>query len=491
MKTAFSLFLTGDIHGRASQSARLYTLYRREREKAESEGRTCLFFDAGDTSDRKEDYCSLTFGTAYTRIINSFNYDALVVGNDVGMVYGPEKLKTVVRRLNAPVLGANFRNGLEPLLEGLTENLILEAAGIKLGIFGLTSPWNRIYEGYGYFFPDMKQVASRQVEALKSRGADVILMLSHLGLDEDLRIAGHLPAIDLVLGGHSHALSPRGVFTKHGVLIHHTGKYGEYLGRVDFDFNRDTGRAENKSASVIPVDPEEKEAAEILAALDEAREEGRQAGMRIAGTCPRFLDLGYWEDCGLGRFAADALRAHYGAEAAMVASGNFHQALRSGQISLADLNQSCFSTANPCLSRITGAALREALERGWKEDFSHLYHPGLRGAPLGIPQISGIQARVDPSDPRGPRLTGVWVNGEPLNEKREYSLAHTDLENHPHLGYLPRWGHHQEAMDPTLFLRDILEEGLASDQDPGCPSRRWITSGEGLPLRSDAGKGTF
>jgi len=473
-KKSFTLYFTGDIHGRALQSARLFTLYRRERETAESEGRTCLFFDAGDTSDRREDYCSLTFGTAYTRIINSFHYDAQVVGNDVGMVYGPERLKEVLRRLDAPVLGANFRNGLEPLLEGLRDHIVLTRGGIRLGIFGLTSPWNRIYEGYGYYFPDMKQTASEQVAALKARGADVIVMLSHLGMDEDLRIAGHLPEIDLVLGGHSHALSPRGVFTKHGVLVHHAGKYGEHLGRVDFDFNEETGRAEDKSASVIPLDPGEKEAPEILAALESAREEGREAGGRTVGTCPRFLELEYWEDCGLGRFAADALKAHYGAEAALVASGNFHQPLRSGGISLADLNQTCFSTANPCLSRITGGALKEALERGWDEAFCRLYHPGLRGAPLGIPQISGIQARVDPSAPRGRRITGVWINGEPLDEKREYSLAHTDLENHPHLGYLPPEGHHQEAMDLTLFLRDVLEEGLGADLDPGGSSPRWI-----------------
>ena len=476
MKTqSFTIFFTGDIHGRARQSARLYTLYRRERERAEAEGRHCLFLDAGDTSDRREEYCSLTYGEAYTGIINAFGYDAQAVGNDVGMVYGPDRLTAVLRRLKAPVLGANFRNGKGPLLEGLRDHILLSRGGVKLGIFGLTSPWERIYEGYGYFFPGMKETAAGQVKALQSEGAQIILMLSHLGMDEDLRIAEHLPAIDVIAGGHSHTVSPQGVFTKHGVLLHHTGNYGEFLGRVDFDWNEESGKVEHKSAAVLPVSPEEPEAPEIIAALEAAQEEGKRAGARIIGTCPHTLDLAYWADCRLGRFAADALRAHFGAETALVASGNFHHPLEPGEKTLAQLNKACFSTVNPCLSRITGRALKTALEKGWEEDFSHLYHPGLRGAPLGIPQISGIQAEINRAAAPGQRISGVRINGEPLEEDRTYSLAHTDLENHPRLGYLPPAGHGQEMIQRNLLLGDILQEGLAAGLTSSSARPRWIT----------------
>lgn len=168
-----TLFLTGDIHGRDEQSARLYTLYKREREKAESEGRFCLFLDAGDASDRAVDYCGLTNCAAYGHLLNAFGYDVQVVGNDIALAFGPEALEAALKRLDYPVLGANFRNGDGPVLPGLRESLLLVRGGVKIGIFGLTSPWNGAYEDFGFHFPDTAACAGRQIAVLKARGAPV------------------------------------------------------------------------------------------------------------------------------------------------------------------------------------------------------------------------------------------------------------------------------------------------------------------------------
>lgn len=197
----FTVFFTSDIHGRDIQSARLFSIYKQERSIAESEGRFCLFFDAGDPSDRKVDYCGLTRCSAYGHILNAFSYDVMTVGNDVGLPYGIDALQSSLSIIEAPVLGSNFRNRRDPVISGLEERIILEKGGLKIGLFGLTYPWGDAYEPYGLVFPDSGECAAEQVKKLKEEGADIIIMVSHMGLAQDLEIVNEVHGIDLVAGG--------------------------------------------------------------------------------------------------------------------------------------------------------------------------------------------------------------------------------------------------------------------------------------------------
>lgn len=89
MKQKFTIFFTGDIHGRDRQSAKLFSLYKEKRKEAEELGNICFFFDSGDSADRSVEYCGLTKCRAYSHILNVMAYDAQTVGNDIGLVYGP------------------------------------------------------------------------------------------------------------------------------------------------------------------------------------------------------------------------------------------------------------------------------------------------------------------------------------------------------------------------------------------------------------------
>ncbi len=472
--TKFTIFFTGDIHGRDRESAKLFSIYKRERKKAEAEGRICLFFDSGDSSDRCVDYCSLTHCRAYSHILNEFDYDAQTVGNDIGLVYGTEALESALKEINHPVLGANFRNGKDPLLQGLKEHTIIEKSGIRIGIFGLTNPWGKAYEAYGYKFPDAAECTSQQVQKLKDEGVQIIIFLSHMGIIDDMELSFHQPDINFVVGGHSHSLTPGGVFNHRGTVFHYSGSYAEHLGRIDFDFDRQENRVLNAKASLSSNSENEIPAEEIIKAISRAREDSNKIGKKIIGTTEDYLSLEYQKECPIGILAADALKHYWGTELAIVAGGNLNGAINQGEITLADLNRACFSTANPCLSHMSGKSLRICLENGLRDKLRNFYHHGLRGAPIGIPQISGLTIEADLSEPEGKRIKNITLSGIPIDEKKIYSIAHTDLENHKTLGYFPDSGHTLKEVQSDIFLKDVLVEYLVHfPQVQLNKTRRW------------------
>lgn len=470
----YTFFFTSDIHGRDIQSARLFTLYRELRSTAEKEGRHCLFFDAGDPSDRKVEYCGLTRCSAYGHVLNAFSYDAMTVGNDIGLPYGIAALQTALSIMEPPVLGSNFRNGGEPVIEGLEERIILERGSLKIGVFGLTAPWGDAYEPFGLYFPDFRTCAAEQVKMLKEEGVHIILMLSHMGLSEDLEIVSEVPGIDIAAGGHSHTRTPSGVYRSNGTLLHHCGEYGEYLGRIDFNYDFSLGEIEDRTACLIPVPIDVEPSPEIMKAIEKARELAEQTGSEVIGSSLETMNLDYWHECSLGNFAADALREYVGADIAIMAGGNLNGDLKSGEITASHLNRSSFGTANPCLSTIKGRDIIRSLEKGLDEDLSHYFHHGLRGAPIGIPQICGLEIKADLQREKGHRIREVLHKGRPLEEEKIYAVAHTDLETNRRLGYFSPDSYKLEAMHCGVIVRDVLEKKIRKDSPIRNPrEKRW------------------
>lgn len=186
------------------------------------------------------------------------------------------------------------------------------------------------------------------------------------------------------------------------------------------------------------------------------------------------MDLDYWSECRLGNFTADALRDYVGAEIAIMAAGNLSGALNPGEITVESLNRSCFGTSNPCLSTMKGRDIILSLEKGLEEELSHYYHHGLRGAPIGIPQISGLEVKADMSAGRGKRVREVLHQGIPLSDEKLYRVAHTDLETSRRIGYFPVDGFKLEKLHCGVIIRDVLEKKIRKESTIRNPAeQRW------------------
>ena len=470
-----SIFHTNDMHCHLDAMARLGTVARQLREEAEAQGRHVFFWDAGDAADRSEIICNATKGAAIPSILAAMGCSLQTMGNALLLTYGPQAMSEVAARSPFPILAANCRDGGSPLLEGLQEFEIIPLnPKVSIGVIGLTTPLGDLYEVFDLHFPDFIQVAQRLVSRLRSEGVSLVTILSHLGLEEDRRLAEEVDGIDLIIGGHSHSRLDSGE-VHNGVILAQAGQYAQTLGRVDLTLDPDTGKILSSRVQVLDIPADTPPDPAVLAAIAAAQQEVQELSSRAIGTLDSDLGHDFFQECDIGNLAADALRDRMKAEAALVTSGMLVQGLAGGLLSVGQLNAASFSTANPALSEVRGEQLLAALERGLDPTLTELKHHSYRGAPIGIPQISGMVVRFDSRAADAPRIRQVLVNGQPLEMDRTYRLAHTDAETLPELGYLELEEDQTIEMELPIILREVIAEYISKNSPLPVPRRgRWI-----------------
>jgi 5'-nucleotidase len=471
---AITILHTNDMHARLEAMTRLSSFARRLRNQARAEGRLTFFWDAGDAADRRSHLCSITKGAGFSSILNAMEYDLQTMGNAIALPYGPQAMADVARRASFPILAANCRDRSSPLPEGLKETLITSLPhGLQMGVIGLTAPWGGLYEIYGLHFPDTYALTRELVKDLQNQNIPLIILLSHLGLDEDHRLAERMLGIDLIIGGHSHDLLPEGEVVN-GILIVQAGEYAEALGRIDLDLNPETGKIINIKSHVFKVPKEERPDPFVLEAIAALEKEVDELMSQPIGVLEETMNLDHYQECDIGNLVADALRLRMKAEIAIVSSGLFHSGLPKGIVTLGNLDAACFSSANPCLTSLRGSQIIEALERGLDPIICQHLHHGFRGTPIGTPQVSGMTIHFDPDAKTGSRVKNVHIQGEPLSLDRVYLVAHTDAETMPDYGYFqPEQGQLSKHEVPTI-VREAIADHLQQYKSMPKPIRgRW------------------
>ena len=462
---------TNDIHGHLTALARLTTVARAEHAAAAAAGRTVYRWDGGDAIDRRFEPCRLTRGASLPPVLAASGVTLQAVGNDIGLPYGMLALEHVAARATYPMLAANLRDGTGPVVNGIRESVLLDAPdGTRIGVFGLTDPWNGVYRVYGLNMPDEQDVAARLVAELRAAGAGLVVLLSHLGLDADRRMAAAVSGIDLIVGAHSHDLLPVGEWVGRTLIVQ-AGNYAEHLGRVDVTTDAG-GQLLAAAAHVIPIPHDAPEDAVVMRAMDDLNVELDGIRGQVIGDLDDPLALDHFGVSPVAQVAAVALRDRAGAEVGLIGSGAFHTGLAAGPVTFGALADALPVTVNPLVSRVSGAALRRALERGVEPEVVSFRLRGLRGSPIGVPAVAGASVHVDPTAAAGQRVIAVTVNGEPLDPDRLYTVAHTDLDNEE-FSYLSGDGVTLLGSDYTVLVEDVLHEYLRAHSPVGTPEVAW------------------
>jgi 2',3'-cyclic-nucleotide 2'-phosphodiesterase (5'-nucleotidase family) len=230
----------------------------------------------------------------------------------------------------------------------------------------------------------------------------------------------------------------------------------------------------SRSASLVPVPADEEPDPLVLEAIAAAENEAQEINARAVGIIKQDLELDYFAECSVGDFAADALRSRMGAEAALLLSGTFHAGLPAGRLTLGQLRKACFSTANPAVTTLSGTQILEALEIGRTPDNYNFEFKALRGAPMGIPQVSGLKIWFDPGAEDGQRIKRVQIQSKELDLNRSYRVAHTDLEvfRYGCIRLLP--GQQPQYEMPTI-LNEVIQDAIVEAGDVSAPAGgRWI-----------------
>ena len=469
-----TLLHSNDMHGRLEGLARLTTIVRQQRHDAEAQGRTVFRWDAGDAFDRRFEACRLTRGTALPPVLTASGVTLQTLGNDICYPYGLDVTARMVERAEYPILAANLQQPDGRLPAGLTRSVLLDGpAGLRVGVFGMTDPFDGAYEIYGLTTPAVEVLAAELAQELRAAGAGLIVFLSHLGLDADRQVAQAVPGIDVIIGGHSHDLLLQGERVGE-TLIAQAGQWAEHLGRVDLDLHPETGRWV-ATASVIPVPEETLPDPQVRDALAALEEEVTAFAAEPVGTLAVSLTLDYFGESPVVNFAAQVLRERAGAEIGLLSGGSAHTGLSAGPVTRGMLANAFPVTSNPETSRVTGERLWAALERGLDPAVVSQRNGALRGSPMGVPGLSGLRVTVDEQAPVGQRVQEVWVGDEPLDWDRTYRVAHTNLEPLK-ISFLQGEGVASEGEDLSVMLEDVIREAIRSSRST-VPNRTPAWSG--------------
>jgi len=317
--------------------ARLATAVDEIRENKRKEGEPVLLFDAGDfLGGGPFAWLALNGSAAELTIMQEMGYDAVTIGNHE-YDYGPDVLAQYLLKAGYPeahqetlVLASNTEAPpSHPLaarsLYRNTGMFELEN-GLKVGVFGLIGKDAILVIGEtgDVQFLDQHETARQAVDELKEQGADVIVAITHSGVDEDRELAREVPGIDIIVGGHSHTTLYEPVLQDTTFIVQ-AGSLGVYLGQLELAYNPNTGMVrvrneENDRPFLIPIDssfacdPEidalVQEYTIILNAYIEEVTGGKFDDVMSTVASSDFVlsNLPPFDETPLGNFVADAMR---------------------------------------------------------------------------------------------------------------------------------------------------------------------------------------
>ena len=231
---------SNDVHGAID----LYAAMAALKADYEAQGAEVILADAGDYSQGTV-YVSVNKGADAVTMMNATGYDVVTLGNhefDYGYAQLAENMKAAkFQVLCADVLGADGKTIFDA-------NTIIEKGGMKIGFFGLDTPEAqtkanpKLIQGLKFLAgvdgKELYDCAAAQVADLKAKGADLVVCLAHLGVDESSEpytsydLAKNVQGIDFIIDGHSHTVMTAG---PNGEAIQSTGTAFANIGVITID----------------------------------------------------------------------------------------------------------------------------------------------------------------------------------------------------------------------------------------------------------------
>ena len=445
-----TIFHTNDVHSRVDNYSKVKAYINNYDNK--------LLVDAGDTF-HGQSIATLEFGSSIAKILKAMGYSAMVPGNH-DFNYGQDRLKELGEEAGVKILAANIKeNGIAKY----DEYTIEEINGVKIGIFGIatpetaykTNPNNVTGLDFGTKDSIIKD-AEIMVSKLKVEGANIIIALSHLGVDSDSTvkstdIAKAVNGIDLIIDGHSHSiLENYSEFNNNNeTKIASTGEYLKGLGQVTVSFDEDL-QVENIDLKTVDTNTLVEEDAEISNLINSIKENQQDILNEVVGSTPIKLEgareLVRSGHTNLGRLITSAMLNETGADIAITNGGGIRDSIEAGDITKDSIIKVLPFGNYIVTKKVKGSDIVAALEHGMVEGSGSFAH------------FAGITVESKKeSDEQGVirhKVLSVKINGDDLDLNKEYVLATNDFMAVGGDGYT------MFSNYPTLNEYSALDESL-------------------------------
>lgn len=363
---------------------------------------------------------NLTRGQLPAELMNALEYDAAALGNHE-FDNGIADLVSFAATARFPILSANVlpQGGeLGAKASGAVSPLaIVEKGGVKIGIVGLIAPstpeMTSREAGEAFEFGDPLVALQDAVGTLKADGARFVIVLSHLGVDDEKALAAKAPPeVVAILGGHSHTpLDPPWRDDTTGIIVMQSGSKTSGIDHLVLEVTDEgvrvkDGRLVSLGTQEWPADPT---VAEILGRYAPTIEElmGRKAGF-----CPDALRRvrGAARSSTLGNWITDAMRQATAADVALHNKTGIRADLEGGAVTVRGLYEVAPFDNTIVVVELTGQQLWDLMDNAGAEGRTYL-------------EASNLTLRYDLKAEAGKRVKELLVGGKPVDLARTYKVA--------------------------------------------------------------------
>ena len=410
-------------YGKVGGFAHLATLVKQL--KASRPG--ALLLDGGDTWQGS--------GTALWTKGQDMVDACLALGVDVmtahwEMTLGEERVKEIVEKDFAgkvAFVAQNIKTADfgDPVFEAYT---MREMNGVPVAIIGQAFPYTPIanprYLVENWTFGIDEENMQATVNDARAKGAQVVVVLSHNGMDVDLKMASRVRGIDAIMGGHTHDGVPAPVQVKNpgGVtLVTNAGSNGKFLGVLDFDVK--AGKVSDFRYRLMPVFSDLLAADAPMNALIERVRAPHEAKLnqvlaRTEGTLYRRGNFNGTFD----QVIVDALMKVKGAQIAFSPGFRWGTSLLPGQDILMEhvLDQTAITYPWSTVTPMSGEMIKVVLE----DVADNLFNPDPYYQQGGdMVRVGGLQYTINPVANAGNRISDMTLDGKPIEASKTYQVA--------------------------------------------------------------------
>ena len=344
--------------------------------------------------------------------------------------YGQERVKQVVDNdfkgkiefLAQNISTADFN---DPVFKAYT---IREINGVTVGIVGQAFPYTPIanprYFVSDWTFGIQEAELQKRIDEVRAKGAQAVVLLSHNGMDVDLKLASRVTGIDVILGGHTHDAVPKPVEVANPLgktLVTNAGCNGKYLGVLDLDV-RD-GRLREARYRLLPV------FSNLLPADNEMANHISKArapyldklGENLATTSGMLYRRGNFNGT-VDQLILDALMSVKGAEIAFSPGFRWGTTLLPGQVITTEQVMDWTSITYPytTLTDLSGEMIKTILE----DVCDNLFNPDPYYQQGGdMVRVGGMTYTCTPGETMGKRISDMRLGGKPIQAAKTYKVA--------------------------------------------------------------------
>lgn len=423
-----------------------------------------LAFDCGDTIHGT--YAAVqTQGQAMVPILNAMGFQAMTAHWE--FAYGPARFREITSQLDYPMLAINcYDKKTDELI--FEPYLVTDVGGLRVGVIGIAATIvDKVMPASfseGIYFTLGNEELPAYVDVLRSEEqVDLVVLISHLGFPQEMKLAGEVDGIDVLLSGHTHNRIYRPARVNDTIVIQ-SGCHGSFIGRLDLEVQ--DGRVVGYKHDLIVVGEDIEPDPEVQLLVEQTLAPHRQALAHVVGQTATPLHRYRVLEATMDNLLLQSMLDLTGAQLAFSNGWRYGAPIPRGPVTLNDLWQIIPMDPPVSLCKLTGDELWSMMEENLESTFARDPYDQMGGY---VKRGMGFHLYFKVENPYGTRINELFVDSAHVKPDKVYEACFVTAQGVP-----ARYGGDRQALD--VHAIEALRRYLAKSSSVNAALRGTIVA---------------